>query len=131
MLFRSMFSGEAAFNLGKSIFKVIFIGLIAYLNIRAEVPRITNLVEAPFFMSFSLIVLIAFKIIVEAAVALLVLAIPDYMFQKRLHIESLKMSKQEIKEERRMYEGDPLVKSRLRERMRDLLTQNIDRKSVV
>lgn len=122
---RAMFSGEAAFNLGKSIFKVIFIGLIAYLNIRAEVPRITNLVEAPFFMSFSLIVLIAFKIIVEAAVALLVLAIPDYMFQKRLHIESLKMSKQEIKEERRMYEGDPLVKSRLRERMRDLLTQNM------
>ncbi|NOY10075.1 MAG: flagellar biosynthesis protein FlhB [Spirochaetes bacterium] len=122
---RAMFSGEAAFNLGKSIFKVIFIGLIAYLNIKGEVPRITNLVETPFLMSFSLIVLIAFKIIVEAAVALLVLAIPDYMFQKRLHIESLKMSKQEIKEERRMYEGDPLVKSRLRERMRDLLTQNM------
>jgi len=122
---RAMFSSEAAFNLGKSVFKVFFIGFIAYLNIRAEVPRITKLVEAPFFMSFNLIVGIAFRIIVEAALALLVLAIPDYMFQKRLHTESLKMSKQEIKEERRMYEGDPLIKSRLRERMRDMLTQNM------
>ncbi|MCD6121425.1 MAG: flagellar biosynthesis protein FlhB [Spirochaetales bacterium] len=122
---RAMFSGEAAFNLGKSIFKVLIIGFVAYLNIRAEVPKITKLVEAPFFMSFNLIAGIAFRIIVESALALLVLAIPDYMFQKRLHMESLKMSKQEIKEERRMYEGDPLVKSRLRERMRDVLSQNM------
>ena len=122
---RAMFSSEAAFNLGKSIFKVLIIGFVAYLNIRAEIPKITKSVEAPFFMSFNLIAGIAFRIIVESALALLVLAIPDYMFQKRLHMESLKMSKQEIKEERRMYEGDPLVKSRLRERMRDMLSQNM------
>ncbi len=122
---KALFSGEAAFNLGKSIFKVVFIGVIAYLNIRAELPRLAKMVEMPFFRSFSLTAGIAFRIIIEAAVALLVLAIPDYMFQRHLHIESLKMSKQEIKEERRMYEGDPLVKSRLRERMRALLTQNM------
>jgi flagellar biosynthetic protein FlhB len=35
------------------------------------------------------------------------------------------MSRQEVKEERRQYEGDPLVRSRLRERMRDLLSRNM------
>ncbi len=122
---RAMFSQEAAFNLGKSIFKVIFIGIIAYLNIKAELPKLVKTIDMQFFRAFMLISSIAFKILMEAAIALLVLAVPDYMFQKRLHLESLKMSKQEIKEERRMYEGDPLVKSRLRERMRSLLTQNM------
>jgi flagellar biosynthetic protein FlhB len=37
------------------------------------------------------------------------------------------MSRQELKEERRMYEGDPLIKSRLRDRMRELLTRNMMR----
>ncbi len=122
---RAMFSQEAAFNLGKSIFKVIFIGVVAYLNIKAELPRLVKTLDMQFFKSFILVSNIAFKILIEAAISLLILAIPDYMFQRRLHIESLKMSKQEIKEERRMYEGDPLVKSRLRERMRSLLTQNM------
>jgi flagellar biosynthetic protein FlhB len=40
-------------------------------------------------------------------------------------MESLKMTKQEVKEERKMYEGDPLIKSRLRQRMRELLSRNM------
>ncbi len=53
------------------------------------------------------------------------MAIPDYMFQKRQFLERMKMTKQEVKEERKMHEGDPQVKGRLRERMRDLLTRNM------
>jgi flagellar biosynthetic protein FlhB len=40
-------------------------------------------------------------------------------------MDSLKMTKEEVKEEHKMQEGDPLVKSRLRERMRELLTKNM------
>jgi flagellar biosynthetic protein FlhB len=47
------------------------------------------------------------------------------LFQRWQYRESLKMSKQEVKEERKMYEGDPLIKSRLRQRMRELLSRNI------
>jgi len=49
----------------------------------------------------------------------------DYWFQRRQHIESLKMSRQEVKEERKMYEGDPLTRSRLRERMREIMRRNM------
>ena len=122
---RALFSGEAAFNLGKSIGKVIIIFAIAFLNVRAEVPRILMLVESPHFLGLKLVGSIAFRIIVQAAIAMLIISIPDYMFQRRQHLESLKMSKQEVKEERKMYEGDPLIKSRLRERMRDLLARNM------
>ncbi len=58
-------------------------------------------------------------------IALLVFAALDYWFQRRQHLESLKMSRQEVKEERKMYEGDPLVRSRLRERMREIMRRNM------
>lgn len=124
---RAFFSGEAAFNLAKSIFKIIVIAALAVLNIRAHLPRIANLVTAPVLVSLQLIAGLAFRIIVEASLAMLLLAIPDYMFQRRQHRESLKMSRQELKEERKMYEGDPLIKSRMRERMQEMLTRNMMR----
>jgi flagellar biosynthetic protein FlhB len=124
---RALFSGEAAFNLGKTVLKVAIVALIAYLNIRAELPRLVNMLSMVPFVAFQLIALVAFRIVVEAALAMLVVSVPDYMFQRRQHLEALKMSRQEIKEERRMYEGDPLVKSRLREKMRELLARNMMR----
>jgi flagellar biosynthetic protein FlhB len=122
---RALFSGEAAFNLGKTLLKVAVIFVIAFLNIRSQLPKLVNLVDMHYMTSFRLVATIAFRIIVESTLAMLLLSIPDYMFQRRQHRESLKMSRQELKEERRMYEGDPLIKSRLRERMRDLLARNM------
>jgi flagellar biosynthetic protein FlhB len=122
---RSFGSPEALFNLGKSMVKVAIIAVVAYLNIRGEIPRITRLVLSPFFSSVAVISQIAFRIIVEAAIALLVFSFFDYLFQRRQHMESLKMSKQEVKEERKLYEGDPLTKSRLRERMREIMRRNM------
>jgi flagellar biosynthetic protein FlhB len=122
---RSVGSSEALFNLAKSIVKVAVITVIAYLNIRGEIPRITRLVLAPFFSGFTLIAQIAFRLVLEASVALLAFSAVDYWFQRRQHLESLKMSKQEVKEERKMYEGDPLTRSRLRERMREIMRRNM------
>ena len=124
---RALFSREAAFNLGKTLLKVAVIVTLAFINIRVQLPKLVNLVDMHHMVAFRLVVSTAFRIIVEAALAMMVLSIPDYMFQRRQHRESLKMSHQEIKEERRMYEGDPLTKNRLRERMRDLLTRNMMR----
>ncbi len=122
---KAFMSREAAFNLAKAILKVVIIGIVAFLNIRAEFPKITRLMTLPFSMGLGLIASIVFRIVVESAIAMLVLSIFDYYFQRRQHLESLKMSRQEIKEERKMYEGDPLIKSRLRERMRQILTRNM------
>ena len=112
---RSFASGEALFNFAKSIAKIAVIGAIAYLNITAELPHLTRLALAGFFAGVSLISQVAFRIVLESAIAFLVFSAVDYWFQRRQHMESLKMSKQEVKEERKMYEGDPLTRSRLRE----------------
>ncbi|MDR1315597.1 MAG: flagellar biosynthesis protein FlhB [Spirochaetales bacterium] len=124
---RAVLSTEALFNLGKSVFKVIVIGLIAYLNIRSQFGLLINLIRTPFLQAASAVAGTAFSIILESAVFLLVLAFFDFLFQKHLHIESLKMTRQEVIQEHKDIEGDPLVRSRLRQRMRELLRQNIPR----
>lgn len=122
---KSFFSGEAAFNLGKSIFKVVVIGLIAYINIKAKVGLIIEFLTSSFSYSFIALSKIAFGILIEASLAMLLLALPDYYFQRKKHLESLKMSKQEVKEERKSIEGDPLVRNRLRERMHEIMNRNM------
>lgn len=122
---RSFLSEEAAFNLAKSLAKVVIIAAVAYLNVSGEFPRLVRLGMSPFTAGVKLVSVVALRIVVEAAIALLAFSALDYWFQRRQHIESLKMSRQEVKEERRMYEGDPLVRSRLRERMREIMRRNM------
>ncbi len=124
---RAFFSGEALFNLAKSLVKIIIIGAIAYINIHMEIDKFVHFISTPFWLNFSTIAQVAFRIIVESALAMLVLAIPDYLFQRKQHRESLKMTRHEVKEERKMHEGDPLVQNRLRERMREILAANMMR----
>jgi len=46
--------------------------------------------------------------------AMMVLAVADYAYQRWQHEQSLKMTKQEIKDERKQSEGDPQIKARIR-----------------
>lgn len=122
---RTMFSGEALFNLSKSIFKIGVIGIVAYLNIRSELPRLMRLFSSTVWNSSIFLAGIVIRIIIEAAILMLALAVPDYIFQRRQFKKRLKMSKQEVKEERKMFEGDPMIKGRLKDRMRDIMSKNM------
>jgi flagellar biosynthetic protein FlhB len=63
--------------------------------------------------------------LIIAAIFLLILAIPDYLFQRWQFKESLKMTREQFKEEQKQEEGDPQVRARLRSKYRDLLTRNM------
>ncbi len=122
---RAVFSAEAAFNLFKTLVKVVVIGLLLYLNLRMESDQLIHLSSQTPLTAMGFIARIVFRIIIESGIAMLILALPDYMFQRKQHRESLKMSRQEIKEEMKQLEGDPHIKNMLMERMRDLMSQNM------
>jgi len=124
---RAVFSMEAVFNLGKTIFKILIIAVIVILNIKLESDKLINLTGQTVQFSMTYIARISFRLLIEAAFALILLSLPDYMFQRKQHRESLKMSKQEIKEEMKQIEGDPKIKNMLMERMRELMSQNISK----
>ncbi len=124
---KTLFSAEAFFNLAKSILKVIVIAVIAWINITGEWPKFAHLADLPLPKGMELVGWTSMNIIIQSAFALLLMSIPDFMFQQWRHKESLMMSKEEIKEERKQSEGDPLVKGRLREKMRQILRQNLEK----
>lgn len=115
---RVLFTKQAAVNLAKSIFKIAAIGAVAFLLVKKDIPLITKTLDMGLNQGFYLIVLLSFKLIMVVSGILLVLSIPDYIFQHRQHIEALKMTRQELKEERKLLEGDPLLRAKMREKQR-------------
>jgi flagellar biosynthetic protein FlhB len=101
------------------------IGIVAYVIIRSKIEMLMNLQTFNLWASIHLIAGLTMQLLIISALLLLALSIPDMLFQRWQYRESLKMTKQEVKEERKMYEGDPLIKSRLRQRMRELMTRNM------
>ena len=70
--------------------------------------------------SFQLIASLSFKIMVKTVWVLAVIAIIDFAYQKWQHEKSMKMTKEEVKEESRSTEGDPMVKARIRSVQREM-----------
>jgi len=124
---KAFLSTEALFNFFKSIMKIAIIALLAYLSIKNGIPRLANATKLQPFEALSLVSGIAIRMMLAAAVSMLAFAILDYFFQRKQHRDSLKMSKHEIKEEFKETEGDPLIKSRLRQRMQDVLSFSMAR----
>ncbi len=122
---RSFLSTEALYNLFRSLGKVLLIGALAFFIIRGRFARLTSLSRAPFALSVRFVAESVFVLLVSASIVLLVLSLFDYLFQRRQHRDQLKMTKQEVKEERKQYEGDPLIRSRLRQRMQEIMTRNM------
>ncbi len=121
---RALFSAEGMFNFAKSLAKVVAIVFIAYVMIRANIPHFIELLSVSFIQAVFFIAGTAGKLLASAAFVLLVFAVPDYFFQRKQFIDSLKMTKQELKEEYKELEGDPQVKGRIRQQMQTILSQN-------
>ncbi len=132
---KTLFSMEAVYNLLKSIFKIGIIGFLAYLNVKSIIPNLVVLMNHSITESFSLIAGTAFKMMIQAAVIMLAISVPDYLFQRNQHLDSLKMSMQEVKEEFKQMEGDPQIKGRLKQKMQEILNstmiQNVPKADVV
>ena len=127
MMKKVFFSKQVAMNLFKSLFKVISIAFIAYLIIMSDIDDIMKTPDMAVAKSLKLMMMSGFKIIVISAVFLLILSIPDYYFQKREFLESLKMTKQQLRQEYKESEGDPRLRARLREMHRNLIKRNMIR----
>ena len=123
---KTIFSGMGLFNIAKSIGKVTLITIIGFLTIRSNIYTIVEIVSnGQILTSIGKIASIGAQILITVAVLFLIISIPDYFVHRREHRETLKMTKQEVKQEYKELEGDPEVKARLTQMQRQLLAQNI------
>lgn len=118
--FKRMFSQKTAVELAKNILKLVIVGIIAYLTIKAELPDIFKLPDLSVGAIIKFATGVAFKLGLRIALALLFLSVLDFAFQKYDHIKNLRMTRQEVKEEFKEHEGDPQIKSRVKRIQREM-----------
>ncbi|MFA5536021.1 MAG: flagellar biosynthesis protein FlhB [Bacillota bacterium] len=118
--FKRMFSRRSLVELAKSLFKIILVGFISFKIIVGALENLLFLVDMQVFQSVQLVAGVIFKIGMAVISAFLVIAILDYIFQRYEYKRNIRMSKQEVKEEYKQLEGDPLLRARLREKQRQL-----------
>jgi len=116
---KRMFSQEKVVELIKSILKVLAIAIVAYNEVKDRWLFILNLYDFEFMQAIVNIFDIVLDVGVKISVLFVIIGIADFGYQKWKHLHDLRMSKQEVKDEMKQSEGDPQVKGRIRQKMRE------------
>lgn len=117
---KRIFSLRTAMEGVKSFFKILFIGLVVYLILKAEVHKI------PYLVSYSLEELLVYlgylsvKLFFVVGMIMGGLGGLDYLYQRWDLEKQMMMTKQEVKMEHKQREGDPMVKARIRRIQREM-----------
>ena len=107
------------------LFKVSAVAVVVFGTLWAERVRLVELSGLGFEQILGAAVELMMTVSLRAALVLLVLAIFDYGFQKWQHERDLRMSKQEVREELKRYEGDPRIRERRRAIQQQLALQRM------
>jgi len=118
--FKRLFSKRSLEELFKGIVKLSIIGYISYVTIKGEIPAYLSLADRDIADMLSFTGRMTLRLGFRLALALLVLALFDYAFQKWEYEKAIRMTKQEVKEELKDIEGDPLIRSRVRSVQREM-----------
>lgn len=123
--FKRIFSKRALVEFLKSAAKVAMVGYLVYSQMRGNLEWLRNVGLVDLVQSRTLIFDSIYRLGLQVGLFLLVLAAADYWWQRREFETSIRMSKEEIKEEYKQMEGDPLIRSRIRQRQRQMAQQRM------
>lgn len=118
--FTRLLSGRSFVELAKSLLKIVIVGYIAYATIKADFSRFIPLMDTDIRQSIQFIGGLCYKVTLRIAIALLIMAIFDYAYQRWEFEKSIRMTKQEVKDEYKQLEGDPLLRARIKQRQREI-----------
>lgn len=111
---KRIFSKNAAMELFKSIIKIGLISWIAYLVIKGRFDEIPGLMGFSVGQILTFVGEVTLEILGKVLLLIIFLAVIDYSFQKFTYLENLRMTKQEVKDEKKDTEGNPQLKQRIR-----------------
>ncbi|MEO5333198.1 MAG: flagellar biosynthesis protein FlhB [Magnetococcus sp. YQC-5] len=117
---KRLFSVRSLVDLFKSIIKMAVISWVVYESIQGSLNRIMGLTATSVEHVVTTLGEDSLAVLWKVTMVFLALALADYLYQKFEHIKALRMTKQEVKDELKQMEGDPLVKSRIRQIQRDM-----------
>ncbi|PKR78636.1 flagellar biosynthesis protein FlhB [Halalkalibacillus sediminis] len=123
--FKRIFSARALVEFLKSLFKIIAIGAVCFGLIWWNKDEMMMLSMKNLSSSVAFFGQLTILMGISTSLILMFLAIPDYVYQRYDYEKNIKMSKQDVKDENKNIEGDPLIKSRMKERQRQMAQQRM------
>ena len=133
--FKRIFGVDGWVQFGKSLLKIAAVGLICWWALQ---PRIGELAQMSAIDPTAILPLTGeiLRVLFIAVISLMaVTAGADWLWQRFRFMERMKMSKEELKQEFKTTEGDPLIKAKLKqirvERARRRMMQNVPKATVV
>ena len=123
--FKRIISKDSIFELFKSILKIAIIIYVAYTAVKDDVNDIFILYD----MSLNQAIALCGSVIINAgfkiSLVYFVVGVADFAYQRHRFNEEMKMTKQEVKDEYKNTEGNPEIKGRQRQRMREASRQRM------
>ncbi|MEX2630687.1 MAG: flagellar biosynthesis protein FlhB [Tistlia sp.] len=122
---KRLFGQRALVEFAKGVLKLSLVGAIIAVLVA---PRWQSYMDLPELSVEQLLLLLrqeALRVLIGVLSAMSVIAGADYLFQRYKSMQKLRMSRQEVKDEMRQSEGDPIVKARLRQLRQDRARQRM------
>lgn len=133
--FGRLFNAKSLVKLICSICKLLFVGAVVWFYVQNRIEALAALRWAWSTQIIAAMAQLILGMMIRVCIALLVVALADLAWQKWKYIEDLKMTKQEVKDERKETEGAPEVKVRIRKIQYEIalrrITKEVPKASVV
>lgn len=123
--FKRLFSVRSFFDVIKGIVKISILIAILYTFISGSILSVSRMLDMELSESGAVLLSMATKLVFQICLAFAVISVLDYFFQWWEYERQIKMSKHELKEEYKQMEGDPQIKSKIREVQRKMATSRM------
>jgi flagellar biosynthetic protein FlhB len=132
---KRLFSMRSVVEMVKSLVKIAIVGFVAFIAVYPEMAHIQQLPDSTTQALLLFLAMLAMRMTIGVAIAVFFIALFDIIYQRFQYTKSLRMSRQEIRDEYKQSEGDPVIKQRLRrlrqERARQRMMSAVPKADVV
>ena len=118
--FKRIFSKRTLIDLFKALIKIAILGYVAYTEFKSRIDEFPALMTQEVRFSAASFAQTAISVAFKLAIALAIFAPFDYLYQRWKYNKDLMMTKQEIKDEYKLTEGDPKVKGKIAQKQREM-----------
>jgi len=133
--FGRIFSMKSFVEFIKNIAKVFLVGMFLYLIIKSDIQSLRIYQDMGIGLILQQFHEIIMHVMVCITITVIVIAVIDYSYQHYEYYKSLRMTKQEVKEEHKQAEGDPIIKARIRQlrkaQAKNNLNKNVPKADVI
>ena len=118
--FKRIFSKKTLIELAKSIVKIVLLGWVAYSEYQKHISSFPSLMGKDLEYAIPAALKIVLSVAFKLAIAFAIFAPFDYMYQRWKYNKDLMMTKQEVRDEYKLTEGNPEIKGRITQKQRQM-----------